>query len=71
MPRMLCLPLSCSKGPFGLFSSAGDNFSRVELDQHVGIGFQVFHRNGESEVIEYKELQFEMVQFRQGKSSDL
>lgn len=35
--------------------------SGVELDQHRGVRLQVFHWNGEPEVVEKKELQLEMV----------
>jgi hypothetical protein len=47
------------------------DFTRIKLDQHSCIRFEVLHRDSEAEVIEYEELDFEVVQFGKGKATDL
>lgn len=43
----------------------------VKLDQHGGVRLQLFHRNGESEVVEHEELQLQVVQLGQRESTNL
>jgi hypothetical protein len=39
-----------------------DDFSGVELDEHGAVGFELFHGNGEPEIVEKEELEFEVVE---------
>lgn len=48
-----------------------DNFPCIKLNQHGGIGLQVFHRNSQAKVVEQQELKFEVVQFSQGETANL
>lgn len=34
----------------------------VELDQHGRVSLQIFHRNGQPEVVEHEKLELQMVQ---------
>lgn len=52
----------------GLFAH---NFSGVEFNKHSRIRLQVFHGDCESKVVQYEELDLEMVQLCQGKSANL
>jgi hypothetical protein len=42
--------------------SLRDDFSGVELDEHGAVGFELFHGNGEPEIVEKEELEFEVVE---------
>lgn len=36
----------------------GNNLPRVEFDEHGGVGFEIFDRDGQAEVVEEEELEF-------------
>lgn len=37
------------------------DFSSVELDKHSAICFKLFHRNGQSKIVQKQELQLQVV----------
>lgn len=47
------------------------HFSGVEFNEHRGVCLQLFHWNGKSEVVEHQKLEFQVVQLRQRKSTNL
>ena len=49
----------------------GDDLAGVELNQHCAVGLDFLHGDGEAEVVEEEELQFQMVQFWEGKATNL
>jgi len=42
----------------------GDDFPSVELNQHGAVGLDLFDRDGEAEVVEEEELQFQVIELR-------
>lgn len=48
-----------------------DDLSSVELDKHRSVGFQFFHRNRQTEIVQQQELQLKVVEFNQRKSPHL
>jgi hypothetical protein len=48
-----------------------DDFTRVKLDQHRSVGFDLLDGDGEAEVVEEEELEFEVVKFGKWKAADL
>lgn len=59
---------SSSSGSGG---SLGDYFPGVEFDEHGAVGFEFFDGDGEAEVVEEEELEFEVVEFGEGETADL
>lgn len=47
------------------------DFSGVKFNKHRGVCLQLFHWNSKSEVVEHQELEFQVVQLRQGESTNL
>lgn len=62
-------PLLHRTGLLGLLLS--DDFSRVEFHEHGAVGLDFLDGNGEAEVVEEEELQFEVVEFGEGEAADL
>ena len=48
-----------------------DDLARVKLDEHGGVCLEVLDGDGETEVVEEEELEFEMVQLREGQPANL
>jgi hypothetical protein len=48
-----------------------DDLAGIELDKHGRVHLQVFHGDGETEIVEDEELKFEVVEFGEGEASDL
>lgn len=40
-----------------------NNFSRVKFDEHGGVGLEVLDWDGQAEIVEEEELEFEVVEF--------
>lgn len=49
----------------------GNDLARIELDEHRAVGFNLLDGHGESEIVEKKELQFQMVELRERQSTNL
>lgn len=49
----------------------GHNFPGVEFHKHRPVCFELFHWNGEAEIIQNQELKLKVVELDQGKSSNL
>lgn len=48
-----------------------DDFTCVELDKHCSIGFQIFHGHRQAEIVQDQKLDFEVIQFGKGQTTDL
>ena len=48
-----------------------NHLPRIKLNKHGRVRFEIFDIHGEAEFVEEEELEFEMIQFGEGKPSDL
>ena len=48
-----------------------DDLASVVFHQHGAVGFQLFHGDGEPEVVEEQELELQVVELDEGEAADL